>query len=75
LNEYKKLINELKNIDTQALKKLNSSKCHYCQTKNLTNPYFYLKNTEYEKTFCNQNCLNAYLAPCDECKKSRDGKN
>ncbi|CAJ0902098.1 13392_t:CDS:2 [Entrophospora sp. SA101] len=65
-SEYKRLINELKNINTQALKKLNSSKCHYCQAKNLTNPYFHLKNTEYEKTFCNQACLNAYLAPCDE---------
>ena len=75
LGEYKRLIDKIRKIHFGNLEILKKSRCHYCQKQNLTNPHFYLKNTEYEKTFCNQTCLNNYLAPCDECKESRCGNN
>ena len=76
LGKYEKLIRELKSIVAETDEKINATTCKYCQKKNLTNPYIWLKGSEHEEVFCDENCLNnGYLAPCDKCQKSRYGVN
>ena len=40
LDEYDKLIKELREINTKAAEKLKATQCAYCQTKNLINPTY-----------------------------------
>ena len=73
LGKYEKLIRELRSIEAEIDKKINTTTCKYCQKKNLVNPYVQLKGSEYEEVFCDVNCNSSYYAPCDKCQKNRYG--
>ena len=79
LNEYSKLITELRTIETETFKQLKATQCAYCKKKNLTNPYVYKNMDGYKTVFCGNNCFAKWNEiqskyTCEWCKQVKSGQ-
>ena len=74
LNEYSRLISELRTLETEAFKQLKATQCAYCKKKNLTNPYVYKDMDGYKTVFCDNSCLNKHQEKINKINNSQKNK-